>query len=154
VKHPDAAQIIAALGLQRLPREGGWFKPTWRTEAGSAIYYLITPDDFSALHRLRRDEIWHFHAGDPIEHIQLDSRDRRARMTRLGPNVLRGDVPQLVVPAGVWQGARLTAQLSGWALLGCTLAPPWDERDFELGDGQALVREFPEHAGLVRALVR
>jgi predicted cupin superfamily sugar epimerase len=150
----EAQRIIAALRLAPLPREGGWFRQTWRTAAGSAIYYLMTPDDFSALHRLGSDEIWHFHAGDPVEHVQIEPREGAVRKTRLGPDVGGGDHPQLIVPAGVWQGARIGSIAAGWSLLGCTLAPPWDERHFVLGGRGTLLREFPGHAALVRALTR
>jgi predicted cupin superfamily sugar epimerase len=151
----DAAAVIAALGLEPLPREGGFFRQTWRTEAGSAILYLMTPADFSALHRLRADEIWHFHAGDAVEHIQFDPRVGALRRTVLGPDVARGEAPQLVVPAGNWQGARLgLARHQGWALLGATLAPPWNEREFELGVRAELQRTFPAHADLIAALTR
>ncbi|HUR57239.1 MAG TPA: cupin domain-containing protein [Opitutaceae bacterium] len=151
----DAAAVIAALGLEPLPHEGGFFRQTWRTEAGSAILYLMTPVGFSALHRLRTDEVWHFHAGDAIEHVHLDPRDGCLRRTVLGPNVARGDAPQLVVPGGVWQGARLGAvRVHGWALLGATLAPPWNERDFELGARAKLQLTFPSHTDWIAALTR
>ena len=151
----DAAAVIAALGLAPLPREGGFFRQTWRTEAGSAILYLMTPAGFSALHRLRTDEVWHFHAGDAVEHVQLDARDGSLRRTVLGPDVLRGEAPQLVVPGGLWQGARLgPAREHGWALLGATLAPPWNEREFELGGRAELQRTFPVHADVIATLTR
>jgi len=170
----NPAAIVAALNLQPLPGEGGYFRPTWRTDAGSAILYLITPADFSALHRLRSDEAWHFYAGDPVEHMQLDPRDGAVRMTRLGSDILAGQVPQLVVPAGVWQGARIqVGQVSdltsvrepaagqvkdltyfGWSLLGCTLAPAWDEQGFELASRDELLRTFPAQADAIRALTR
>ncbi len=150
----EAQGIIAALRLEPLPEEGGWFRQTRATRAGSAIHFLITPDNFSALHRLRAEEIWHFHAGDPVEHVQLGIRGRVLR-TRLGPDVLAGDTPQLVVPAGVWQGARIVAPATkGWALLGCTLAPPWNPRHFTLGERGTLLRLFPAQAAIVRALTR
>ncbi|MEO5957519.1 MAG: cupin domain-containing protein [Opitutaceae bacterium] len=155
--NPEAQRVVAALGLERLPHEGGFFRATWRSAAGSAIYFLLTADDFSALHRLRTDEVWHFYAGDAVEHVQLGSSagSTPVRHTRLGPNVIVGDTPQLVVPAGLWQGARLATPVrSGWALLGCTLAPPWDESQFELGARDALLRTFPEHATIVQALTR
>jgi uncharacterized protein len=160
----EAQRLIAAFGLAPLPHEGGFFRQTWRSSAGSAIYFLLTDDDFSALHRLRTDEVWHFYAGDPVEHVQLDPRDgaHSVQHTRLGPNVLAGDAPQVVVPAGVWQGARLAGPprvgsstgLAGWALLGCTLAPPWEETRFELGAREVLLRAFPDHATIVHAFTR
>lgn len=151
-----ARDLIAALRLEPLPHEGGFYRQTWRSATSSAILFLLTPEGFSALHRLKTDEVWHFHAGDPIDHIQLNPGDRSLRIVRLGPDVLAGDVPQLVVPAGMWQGARIapTGGQAGWSLVGCTLAPPWREEDFELGDPRALAREFPGHAVLVNALTR
>lgn len=156
--HPAAAdRIIAALELAPLPGEGGFFRPTWRSRTASAIFYLMTRVDFSALHRLAQDEIWHFHAGDPVEHVQLDPSTGTARRARLGPDVLAGDQPQVPVPAGRWQGARLDPAgpaRHGFALLGCTVSPPWDEAGFTLGARADLVREFPAAADLIRELTR
>lgn len=158
--NPEAQRIIAALGLEPLPREGGFFRQTWRSGTGSAIYFLMTPEDFSALHRLRADEVWHFYAGDAVEHVMLTPGDGAARVARLGGDILAGEIPQLVVPAGSWQGARLaaggtpTSRRAGWALLGCTLTPAWEEQGFELGGRAELARAFPAHAALVRALTR
>jgi predicted cupin superfamily sugar epimerase len=161
--NPEACRIIEQLQLVPLPREGGFFRQTWRDAAGSAIYFLMTPAEFSALHRLPADEVWHFYAGDPVEHVVLDPSSGALRVTRLGADVLSGDVPQLVAPGGCWQGARIAADgargpstdlRAGWALLGCTLAPAWDERDFELGERPALLREFPDAGALIRALTR
>lgn len=153
----SAAEMIAALELAPLPHEGGYFRVTWRSELSSAILFLITPEGFSALHRIAQDEIWHFHAGDPVDHVQLDARTGAMRRTRLGAAVLAGETPQLVVPAGMWQGARLAREDNagaGWSLLGCTLAPPWDERGFELGARAALRAAFPAHAEIIAALTR
>ncbi|MBM3851987.1 MAG: cupin domain-containing protein [Verrucomicrobia bacterium] len=149
-----ARQVIARLGLAPLPPEGGFFRATWRNATASAILYLITDDDFSALHRLAQDEVWHFCAGDPIEHVQLDPRDGLVRTARLGPDILAGEWPQVVVPAGVWQGARRAGGSSGFALLGCTVSPPWDERGFELGARAELLAAFPAHPGIVRDFTR
>src|SRR5687767_4055852 len=112
---PEARQIIAQLELAPLPREGGYFRVVWTSttrlpsgRAGtSAIYFLITDDDFSALHRLRAEELWHFHAGDAVDHVQLDPANKSVTRIRLGPDVLARDQPQLIVRGGVWQGARL-----------------------------------------------
>ncbi len=160
---PEVERIIARLGLEHLPQEGGFFRSSWvsvaRTEAGrpagSAIWFLLTPAEFSAWHRLRGEEVWHFYAGDPVEHVQLDPAGKELSLTNLGPEVLAGQQPQCVVRSGVWQGARLAPSgRRGWALLGCTLAPGWDERDFELGRREELLREFPKVADWVRALTR
>jgi hypothetical protein len=149
-------RLIARLQLQPLPGEGGFFRQTWCGASASAIYFLLTRDEFSALHRLDADEMWHFYAGDPIEHVQLDPASKQASVTRLGPNILDGEIPQLFVPAGVWQGARLVDASSeqGFALLGCTVSPAWHDGRFTLGDRAELTREFPSAAAWVKTLTR
>jgi hypothetical protein len=151
-----ARQLIATLQLEPLAGEGGFFRRTWRNATASAIYFLITPDDFSALHRLAQDELWHFYGGDRVEHVQLDPRTGTLRVVRMGIDILAGDEPQVVVPAGNWQGARLATSAAGhgWSLLGCTVSPPWDERGFELGVRDDLLAQFPRNATWIRALTR
>jgi predicted cupin superfamily sugar epimerase len=152
-----ARAVIEALHLEPLPHEGGFFRQTWRSETSSAILFLLTPVDFSALHRLDREEIWHFHGGEPVEHVQLDPVSGQVRISQLGANVLAGEEPQVVVRAGVWQGARLvprTAAGADFALMGCTVSPPWDDRGFTLGGREALMQTFPGHAELIRGLTR
>lgn len=150
-----ARRLVADLQLAPLPGEGGFFRATWRNASASAILFLLTPDDFSAFHRLEQDEVWHFHAGDAVEHARLDARLGTVGITRLGADLSAGDSPQVVAPAGVWQGARLApGGRLGYAVLGCTVAPPWDERGFQLADRAALLAAFPGHAGLVQALTR
>lgn len=155
-----ALKMIARMGLEALPGEGGFFRRTWlsadlRADGrpnGSHIWYLITAEDFSALHRLDAPERWEFQAGDPVEHVSLDPRDGSTRVQTLGHSVRRS----LVVPTGVWQGARLAAcpHPRGWALLGCTMSPAWMEAGFTLGGRDELLAAFPAMASLVRALTR
>lgn len=160
-----ASQLISRLGLSPLPGEGGFYAPTWTSAirgpegraCGSAILFLITEADFSALHRLGMDEIWHFHAGDPAELVRIDPRTRGCSVSVLGPDVGGSHAPQGIVPAGEWQGARIRAGAPsghGWTLFGCTLSPAWDERECELGQREALLREFPAHSAIIRALTR
>ena len=161
-----ASQLISRLGLSPLPGEGGFFARTWTSAArgpdgratGSAILFLITEADFSAFHRMGIEEVWHYHSGDPAELVRIDPRTRDCRVSVLGPDVAGAHAPQAVVPPGQWLGARIreagSAAAHGWALFGCTLSPAWDEREFELGSREALLREFPEHAAVIRALTR
>lgn len=161
----EAQEIIARLKLAPLPHEGGFFRQTWISRerlangraAGSAILFLLTSENFSALHRLETDEIWHFSAGDPVEHVQLDPSDQSATCVRLG-SATPTESTQLIAPGKIWQGARLaadgTAPRRGWALLSCTLAPAWEEREFTLGRRDELTRIFPQHAALIAALTR
>ena len=162
----EAAQLISKLGLAPLPGEGGYFARTWTSAlagpdgrpAGSAILFLLAAGDFSALHRLLTDEIWHYHAGDPAELALLDPSAGSCHTRLLGPDVAGGHAPFAIAPAGVWQGARICdagrAASRGWTLFGCTLSPAWDEREFELAQRGELLRVFPAHAGLIRALTR
>ncbi|MBI5769414.1 MAG: cupin domain-containing protein [Verrucomicrobia bacterium] len=159
-----ASAVLAALKLAPLAGEGGFVRQTWRADngAGSAAYFLMTAAGFSALHRLQADEVWHFYAGDPVEHVTLDLATGGAVVARLGTDLTAGERPQVVVPRGVWQGARpanaqtgSSARLrAGWSLVGCTLTPAWEERAFELGAREALLREFPGAAEWVRTLTR
>ncbi len=162
-----ANDIIARLSLQPHPKEGGYFRETYRTalripaaalaghfdgerSASTAIYYLLTPGTFSALHRLRGDEIFHFYAGSPVLMLQLPP-GGPGREVVLGPDVLAGHQPQVVVPGGVWQGSLLVAG-GEFALLGCTVAPGFEYADYEHGRRDALVAQYPAHAELIRRL--
>lgn len=163
-----AEQLIAALQLVPQPQEGGYFRethrsplrlaagavPGYRTDkaVSTAIYYLLTPDTFSALHRLPADEVFHFYVGDPVQQLQLFP-DGSGRVVVLGPDVLAGQSPQLVVPAGVWQGSCL-APGGSFALMGTTMAPGFDFDDYEGGDRVRLVGQYPGFADPIGRLTR
>jgi predicted cupin superfamily sugar epimerase len=164
----DSAERIAAmLKLKPLPAEGGRFVETYRSADRipraslpqrytgdrphcTAIYYLLTPDTMSAMHRLASDEIYHFYLGDPVEMLQILP-DTSFRVLRLGSDVLGGMEPQVVIPAGVWQGSRL---LPGgqFALLGTTVAPGFDAADCEQGRRENLTKLCPGARDLITAL--
>lgn len=120
--------------------------------AGTAIYYLLTPDGFSALHRLRSDEVFHFYLGDPVEMLQLFP-DGAGRRVVLGTDLDRGMRPQVIMPRDVWQGSRLCAG-GRFALLGTTVAPGFDVADFDPGRRDELVAAYPDFAELITALTR
>jgi predicted cupin superfamily sugar epimerase len=147
-----ARALIERLGLAPLPEEGGFFRVTWRGAHGSAILFLITPEEFSALHRIAQDELWHFHAGDPVEHVRINPATGEVEVNRLGADVARGETPQIAVPAGHWQGARIVGGTHGYALLGCTVTPPWTPEGFELGARERLTADFPGHAAWIAQL--
>ncbi|MFI2188896.1 cupin domain-containing protein [Streptomyces sioyaensis] len=159
---PEA--LIEFYGLAPLPREGGRFRPTWagperpdgRPE-GSAMVMLLTaePGDFSALHRLPTDEIWHFYRGDPLTLYLLaeGSGGGSARTVVLGPDVLGGQHVQFTVPAGTWMAAEV-ADGSAWTLFGCTMAPGFTFEDYEHGDAAELAARFPREAARITALSR
>ena len=149
-----AARLIEQLRLEPLPVEGGHFRQTWRSDAGTAIYYLLSddPDSFSALHRLPTDEIYHFYLGDPVEMLLLQA-DGRVEDVTLGPDVLKGEHVQFVVPHGAWQGSRLRDG-GRFALLGTTMAPGFDPRGYEGGSRERLIAEYPAAAAAIRRLTR
>ena len=123
-----ARQVIEALGLAPHP-EGGWFRETFREEASTAIFYLLEAGQVSAWHRVRNaTEVWHHYAGGPLR-INLAAPDGPACAQVLGPDLLAGQTPQVVVPAGWWQSAE---PLGAWTLAGCTVAPAFDFAAFEM----------------------
>jgi predicted cupin superfamily sugar epimerase len=154
----DVERWIAALDLSPHP-EGGYFKETYRSAASvgdrsvsTAIYFLVTRGSFSALHRIRSDELWHFHAGGALEIVTIDP-DGTRRDLQLGLAIDRDERPQHVVRAGTWFGARLREDAT-YALVSCTVAPGFDFADFELADRAALRAAFPHHAEVIGALTR
>ena len=147
-----ARQIQDLLRLEPLQPEGGYFAETYRSALSSAIYYMLTPDTFSAMHRLKGDEVYHFYLGDPVEMLMLKP-DGTAEALLLGHNVLSGMRVQHTVPGGTWQGSRL-APGGKFALMGTTMAPGFDPGDYEPGGRFALSAQYPAYAPLIAFLTR
>lgn len=131
-----AAEVIAQLGLQPHP-EGGHFRETFRDtrrtadgrSVSTAIYFLLAAGESSHWHRVDATEIWHWHAGAPLE-LRIALNDAGPIETRiLSPDIVRGEEPQCVIPHGAWQAAR---SLGDWTLVGCTVAPGFEFAGFEL----------------------
>jgi uncharacterized protein len=118
----------------------------------TAIYFLLAGTECSTLHRLRSDELWHFHAGSTLRVVELAD-DGAVREHRLGLDVDAGERPQIVIPAGSWFGARV-AEGVGFALVSCTVAPGFDFADFELADRVALQGRYPRSASVIEAFTR
>jgi predicted cupin superfamily sugar epimerase len=154
-----ADQIIALLNLTPHPKEGGYFRETYRSPEtilektlpsrykgmrpfGTAIYYLLAPGSFSIMHRLRSDEIFHFYLGDPVEMLQLWP-DGTGKIFTLGSDLNNGMQPQVIVPGGVWQGARLFKN-GKFALLGTTVSPGFEFADYESGERDELIKSYPQ----------
>lgn len=145
-----ASDIIDLLGLEPLPDEGGYFAETWRDTHGSAIYYLLVPRDFSAMHRVDAAELWHFHAGAAVEMLLLHPGGDVDTPT-LGTDLAGGQRPCVTVPVGTWMGAATTGD---WSLMGTTIAPPYRQEGFELGDADELTARYPSVAEAISRLVR
>lgn len=163
-----ADDYIRLLGLQPHP-EGGWYRETYRSaetippEAlpvrfdgarpfATAIYFLLSSETFSALHRIRSDEQWHFYAGSALTVHSIEP-SGEYRAVRLGADIGRGEAFQAVVPAGCWFGATVD-EPGAFALVGCTVAPGFDFADFELGRRETLIRQFPAQRELIVRLTR
>ena len=161
-------EVIEKLNLQPHEMEGGYYRETYRSDdiinstdlpdryeqdksIFTAIYFMLTPDTFSAMHRIPSDEMFHFYAGDPIEMLVLEE-GKNGEIVNKG-NDLLNSVPQYVVTKGNWQGSRLKAG-GKFALLGVTVTPGFDFSDFEIGNANDLIKKFPYYKDKILSLSR
>ena len=164
----DAKYWIQKLRLEPHP-EGGYFRQTYRSDvviarealpsgftgaraASTAIYFLLEGENFSAFHRLRSDEVWHFYTGSPVV-VHLIQRDGAYSSILLGCDLEAGQVPQAVVRAGCWFASHV-ADWKSFAVVGCTVAPGFDFQDFEMGKRAELMARFPRQRELIERLTR
>lgn len=166
-----AQEIIAALKLEPHPIEGGFFRETYRSAGiipveslpseystqsgrslGTSIYYLLTTDTYSEMHRLPTEEVFHLYLGGPVRMLQLFA-GGASREVIIGTDILAGEQPQVIVPPGVWQGSMLAPGVE-FALLGATMAPGFDFADYEQGRRAVLTELYPDQAELIRLLTR
>jgi uncharacterized protein len=160
-----AEEVKQLLQLTPLEPEGGFFRETYRSRwivpseclpegvqgprsIGTAIYYMITPESFSTLHRLPGTEVFHLYLGDPVEMLQLHP-DGETEVVTLGQDIAKGEQPQVVVRGGVWQGCRL-ADKGQWALMGTTMSPGFDYEDYETANRNELIGQYPDMAETIR----
>ncbi len=162
-----AKELIQHLGLEEHP-EGGYYRETYRSTetipvtalegyAGernysTAIYFLLTSENYSAFHRVRQDELWHFHQGSPIE-LHMISPEGEHNKVIIGNNVIAGEQPQMTVPGGYWFAAHVIEE-NGHSLVSCTVAPGFNFNDFELAERQLLTEQFPQHKTLISSFTR
>lgn len=158
--HP-AEEVIRRLDLAPLPTEGGWFRRTAESalrlpgaerRACSAILFLVTPEGFSALHRVDAVETWCFHAGDPLELLVL-AEGGAGRRVVLGTDLAAGQTLQAMVPAGAWQGARLRPG-GRWGLVSCVVTPEYLAGGFTLGSRAELCAAYPAFRDAILVLTR
>lgn len=166
----DAERIIKLYNMKPHPGEGGYYVETYRAKErigkdalpggryeedkslSTAIFYMLTPDTKSFFHRLKSDEVYHFYLGDPVELVLIHP-NGSTKVLYLGQDLRAGQFVQAVVPAGMWQGLSL---LEGgeYALMGTTVAPGFDFPDFELGEREELLSQFPLHKNYIEKLTR
>ncbi|MCC6865234.1 MAG: cupin domain-containing protein [Ignavibacteria bacterium] len=164
----NAEYYIKALGLKKHP-EGGWFTEVYRSDEtiskenlperfpgernfSTSIYFLLTSESFSALHRIKSDELWHFHAGSACTIYMIGEAGNYSEII-LGNDLDNGEVFQCVIPKCVWFGAKVNSTES-FTLCGCTVSPGFDFEDFELGKREELVKLFPQHKTVIEKLTR
>jgi predicted cupin superfamily sugar epimerase len=159
----DAKSWVRTLKLKGHP-EGGYFRETYRAEmeidaprfegrrsAGTAIYYLLESGQFSAFHRIKSDEIWHFYAGSPLAVHVIDREDVRYQKMVVGRG--KKQSLQAVVKAGCWFAASVDKPRS-YSLVGCTVAPGFDFRDWDDGRREELLALYPEHGQIIEKFTR
>jgi predicted cupin superfamily sugar epimerase len=164
----NGKDYISHFGMQQHP-EGGYFKETYRSAGmlandclingmkgerpfSTAIYFLLEQGDYSAFHRIKSDECWHFYEGDSLVIHMIDLNGSYS-FARLGRNLSKGDVFQFVVPAGCWFASEPDKN-SAFSLVGCTVAPGFDFADFELARKKSLIDLFAEHKDIITRLCR
>lgn len=161
-----AKELATAYGLLPHP-EGGYYKETYRSSEmikadalpqrfggdrslSTAIYFLLEKGNFSAFHRIKSDECWHFYQGDPLS-VYVIHLNGELEVIRLGNNPANGEVFQAVVPAGCWFASESSGEFS---FVGCTVSPGFDFQDFELAEANVLSDRFAKHAELIKRLCR
>jgi predicted cupin superfamily sugar epimerase len=164
-----ADEVKQILQLEPLRMEGGFFRETYRSRwmispdylpegmrgmhsIGTAIYFMVTPESFSRLHRVPGSEIFHFYMGDPVTMLQLHPDGRHETLT-VGSDLTSGARPQVVVRGNTWMGAKL-APGGKWALLGTTMSPGFAQSDYEGGNREELIGRYSAAADLIRQYTR
>ena len=160
LNNKDAKYWIEKLNLQEHP-EGGYFVETYKSEkfvslpeyngsrhACSAIYYLLVGDQFSSFHRLKSDELWHFYSGSSLS-LHIIKRDRKLNEIILGTDIDSRETFQAVVKSDSWFAASVNDHNS-YSLVGCTVSPGFDYRDWELGSTEMLTKMYPQHESLIQ----
>lgn len=149
--------------------EGGWYSEIYRSEltfdkeqlpptfgsernACTHIYFLLEKKGFSAFHRIKSDELWHFYAGDPLIIYEIDE-EGKMKEHLLGKSIEKKELLFCVIKGGNWFGSRV-AEGGEYSLAGCTVAPGFDFRDFELAEKDVLLKTYPQYATLIKAMTR
>ena len=163
-----AQAYINNYNLQQHP-EGGWYKETYKSEElipaiglpnrfetarsfSTAIYFLLEQGNFSAFHRIKSDECWHFYAGGALL-VYVITAEGALDVVRLGNNPENKEVFQYVVPANCWF-ASIPDKDTDFSFVGCTVSPGFDFRDFELAYSSELISLYPQHSDVINSLCR
>jgi predicted cupin superfamily sugar epimerase len=155
---------IKKLKLQKHP-EGGYFTRTYVSDKNinlpgydgfrstcTAIYYMLTGNQFASFHTIKSDEIWHFYSGSSLTLHMINSNSKMEQI-QVGPNYDRGERFQVIIKSGCWFAATLNDKKS-YSLVGCTVSPGFDYRDWRLGDRKKLLKMYPQYEKLIKKYTR
>jgi uncharacterized protein len=167
----EILQLVDTYSLEPHP-EGGFYKELYRSAQTissaalhhkfegdrnycTSIYFLLTSANFSGFHRIKQDEVWHFYAGHPLTVHVIDT-NGHYKAHVVGFDLKEGLAPQLVVPAGAWFASSVNVSNAevAYSFVGCTVAPGFDFRDFELADRDELIAAYPQHEEIITKLTR
>jgi predicted cupin superfamily sugar epimerase len=163
-----ADQLVQRYTMQPHP-EGGYYKETYRCmqtipqqvlsrrfagerNISTAIYFLLEQGNFSAFHKIKSDECWHFYAGGPMN-VYVIHINGHLETIKLGSDISYAQTFQHVVPSGCWFASE-PASNSTFSFVGCTVAPGFDFDDFELAKAADLIKVYPQHKELINRLCR
>ena len=156
---PEVKKLIRYLNLSPHP-EGGYFCENYRSDGiidkaglppyynenrnfSTAIYFLLPAGHVSHFHKVKTDEVWHFYGGGSLTLIQIFA-DGSRQDVQIGNQVFEGEHLQYVVPANCWFAAFPNPGVE-YSLVGCSVSPGFDYKDFELGVKDNLAEMFPQH---------
>ncbi len=164
----EVGKIVEKLEMKAHP-EGGFYKETYRSEgvipkdvlAGdfsgdrnycTGIYFLLTSDNFSAFHKIKQDEMWHYYAGSSL-YVHVITPEGKYIKYAVGMNLDQGESPQLVVPANSWFASSVKDN-QGYSFVGCTVSPGFDFDDFVLAERNFLIKQYPDHSEIISKYTR
>jgi len=159
-------QWILNLDLKAHP-EGGYYQEVYRSDEiipknalherfngerslSTSIYYLLEGNQFSAFHKIKSDEIWHFYDGSSVRLVLISN---NGKLIELNLGINNNEDPQVIIPKNTWFAAYPLDKES-YSLVGCTVSPGFDFNDFELGDRNSLLKTFPQHEELIIRLTK
>ncbi|WP_299245516.1 cupin domain-containing protein [uncultured Aquimarina sp.] len=161
-------EIVTRLSMKPHP-EGGFYKETYRSDdiipkevfngkfsgdrnCCTGIFFLLTSENFSAFHRIKQDEMWHFYGGNSL-YVHVITPEGVYTRHAVGMKLDQGETPQLVVPAGCWFASSVK-DIEGYSFVGCTVSPGFDFADFELASRDILVNQYPDHSEIITQFTR
>ncbi|HET8793422.1 MAG TPA: cupin domain-containing protein [Nitrososphaeraceae archaeon] len=153
---------IEKLGLVKHV-EGGYYKQIYASQKqcqehnirnlATCIFYLLEGNDFSAFHRINADEIWHFFLGSSLTLYNINENESKMKINKLGKDFEKSENLQVIIPQGDWFAAEVDDRTS-FTLVGCTVIPGFEYKNFEIGKKQSLLEKFPPYRDLIEKLCR